>query len=252
DRGIYRIYGLAAGRYLVSVGFADREGKIMRTENRTYYQLTYYPDTTEQSKARVVEVSEGFEATGIDIKVAEPKKTYDVFGRVENAETGQPVAGDGMFIGSLTDDGKRIGDIVPFGIQTDARGEFNIPGIVPGKYVAFGSIYEGSDFYSEPTLFEIGDDDVTGLVVKMRRGGSISGVAVIEGTDDPAILSKLPQIGINANVRSEELSSPISSSVKPGPGGSFMIRGLKAGMARFYISYNPDKYLFTILRIEHN
>src|SRR5215470_2325002 len=73
DRGIYRIYGLAAGRYLVSAGFAQREGSITMTVNRTYYQLTYHPDTTEQSKARVVEVNEGFEATGIDIKVAEPK-----------------------------------------------------------------------------------------------------------------------------------------------------------------------------------
>ncbi len=109
DRGIYRIYGLPAGHYLVSAGFAQREGMIMMTSNRAYYQLTYHPDTTEQSKARVVEVSEGFEATGIDIKVAEPKKTYDVFGRVENAETGQPVAGVRMTIGSLMDGGKRVG-----------------------------------------------------------------------------------------------------------------------------------------------
>src|SRR5262249_44958276 len=156
DRGIYRIYGLAAGRYLVSAGFAQREGSMMMMANRSYYQLTYHPDTTEQSKARVVEVSEGFEATGIDIKFAEPKKTYDVFGRVENADTGQPVAGLNMLIGSLMDGGKRIGGMGGFGNQSGARGEFHIPGVLPGKYAVFASRELDGDFYSDPTLFEIG------------------------------------------------------------------------------------------------
>ncbi len=93
---------------------------------------------------------------------------------------------------------------------------------------------------------------MTGLVVKMRRGGSISGVAVIEGTNDPTILSKLPQIEIQAVVRSEELSAPSNSLVKLGPGGSFVIKGLKTGVARFFILYRPEMFKFSILRIEHN
>ena len=35
DRGLYRIYGLPAGRYLVSAGFAQREGWIMMTVDRS-------------------------------------------------------------------------------------------------------------------------------------------------------------------------------------------------------------------------
>ena len=152
----------------------------MLTVNRAYYQLTYHPDTTEQSKARVIDVSEGFD-TGIDIKMADAMKTYDVFGRVVNADTGQPMAGVRMSFGSLMDGGKRIGAVGSFGNQSDAQGEFHIPGVLPGKYAAFASREQDSDLYSEPVLFEIGDEDVTGLVVKMKRGGSISGVAVIEG-----------------------------------------------------------------------
>jgi hypothetical protein len=55
-------------------------------------------------------------------------------------------------IGSLMEGGKRIGGMGSFGIQTDAGGEFHLPGILPGKYSAFGSSDQGSDFYSEPTL----------------------------------------------------------------------------------------------------
>jgi carboxypeptidase family protein len=252
DRGIYRIYGLQAGRYLVGAGFAQREGSIMVTVNRAYYQFTYHPDTTEQSKAKVVDVSEGFEATGIDIKMADAKKTYDVFGRVVSADTGQPMAGVTMFFGSLMDGGKRIGPTGSFGNKTDAQGEFQIPGVLPGKYALFAGREQDSDLYSEPVLFEIGDEDVTGLVVRMRRGGSISGVAVIEGTNDPAILSKLSQIEVYANVRSEELSSPSGLRANIGPDGGFALRGVNPGMARLSIFYRAETPRFSILRIERD
>jgi len=252
DRGIYRIYGLQAGRYLVGAGFAQREGSITVTVNRTYYQLTYHPDTTEQSKAKVIDVSEGFEATGIDIKMADAKKTYDVFGRVVNADTGQPMAGVRMSFGSLMDGGKRIGPTGSFGNQTDAQGEFHIPGVLPGKYAVFASREPDGDLYSEPVLFEIGDEDVSGLVVRMRRGGSISGVAVIEGINDPAILSKLSQIEVYANVRSEELSSPSGLRANIGPDGSFALRGAPPGMARLSIFFRAETPRFSILRIERD
>ena len=162
DRGIYRIYSLQAGRYLVGAGFAQREGSIMLTVNRAYYQLTYHPDTTEQSKARVIDVSEGFEATGIDIKMADAMKTYDVFGRVVNADMA-PAHGRRQNVFWLFDGRRqahrRVGS---FGNQSDAQGEFHIPGVLPGKYAAFASREQDSDLYSEPVLFEIGDEDVTG------------------------------------------------------------------------------------------
>src|SRR4029434_7841943 len=77
-------------------------------------------------------------------------------------------------------------------------------------------------------------------------------VAVIEGTNDPAILSKLSQVEIQASVRSEELSAPSGSLVKPGPGGSFVIKALKAGLARFFVLYRPEMNKFSILRIERD
>jgi carboxypeptidase family protein len=252
DRGIYRIYGLQAGRYLVGAGFAQREGSITLTVNRAYSQFTYHPDTTEQSKAKVIDVGEGFEATGIDIKMADAKKTYDVFGRVVNADTGQPTASVRISFGALMDGGKRIGAVGSFGNQSDAQGEFHIPGVLPGKYAAFASREQDSDLYSEPVLFEIGDEDVTGLVVRMRSGGSISGVAVIEGTNDPAILSKLSQIQVYANVRSEELSAPSGAPADVGTDGSFALRGVNPGMARLNIYNRAEAPRFSILRIERD
>jgi Carboxypeptidase regulatory-like domain len=254
DRGIYRLYGLPAGRYLVSVGLGQREISMMLTTNRTYYQRTFHRDTIEESKAEVVEVSEGFEATGVDIKVGSPKRTYNVLGRVENADTGQPMASVRISLGSLINGGDRIGAVKSFGdytYYTDAQGEFNLQGVLPGKYAIFANSEQESDFYSQPTLFEIGDEDVTGLVMKMRRGGSINGLAVIEGTNDPAILSKFSQIEIYAYVKSEELSAPTNSPAKLRPDGSFVIKGVRPGVAGFAI-LSRSETRFWVLNIEHN
>ncbi len=252
DRGVYRLYGLAEGRYLVSAGFAQREGTMMLQSGRTFYQRTFHPDTTDQSQAKVIEVSEGFEAAGVDIKTGEMKKTYDLFGRVVSADAGQPAPGVKVSYGTLMDGGKRIGSWGSFGNQTDAQGEFQIQGVLPGKYAVFAQRERDGDLYSEPVVFEISDGDVTGLVVKVWRGGSISGVVVIEGSNNPAVLAKLPQLEIFASVRSDDLSSPEGSTTRPRPDGGFALRGLKQGLARLSIFIKPELGRFSIIRIEHN
>src|SRR5581483_8026048 len=67
DRGIYRIYGLAAGRYLVSLG-ANPMGLGALGKQR-YNEQTYHPGVTDKAKAAVVEVKEGAEVAGIDIRL---------------------------------------------------------------------------------------------------------------------------------------------------------------------------------------
>ena len=91
DRGYYRLYGLPAGRYRVSVGHRSQEYSYTGGR-RVFYPQTFHPDTTEESKAEVIELSEGGEATGVDITVAETMRAYIVSGRIVDAETGKPVA----------------------------------------------------------------------------------------------------------------------------------------------------------------
>jgi hypothetical protein len=58
DRGVYRIYGLAAGHYKLSAGDEGRGGG-MRAAG--FYPRTYYPDSSEIGKATIIDVSEGGE-----------------------------------------------------------------------------------------------------------------------------------------------------------------------------------------------
>ena len=90
DRGVYRIYGLSEGRYLVSVGYAPQPGVVVITSGRSIYPRVFYPNANSESEAKAIEVSEGSEATKVDITVSDPKETRDVSGRVVDAGTGNP------------------------------------------------------------------------------------------------------------------------------------------------------------------
>src|SRR5262245_9583596 len=86
DRGVYRIYGLPEGRYLVSVGYASQPGVGVITSSRSIYPRVFYPNANSESEAKAIEISEGSEVTDIDIIVSDPK---DISGLVVDAGTGQ-------------------------------------------------------------------------------------------------------------------------------------------------------------------
>ncbi|MGH9802478.1 MAG: hypothetical protein ACRD82_19095, partial [Blastocatellia bacterium] len=251
DRGIYRLYGLPGGRYLVGLGFEQRPNSMTFTTARVFYPFTYYPGTSDQSQAKPVEISEGTEASGIDIVVGGLKKNYDVAGRVTYAENGQPAIGIGVGHGVISTFDKSVGVSSSFNAPTNSAGEFRMSNILPGKYAAAAQPGKDDNSYSEPVLFEISDGDVNDLELKLNRGSSISGVAVTEGATDPTIAARISALRFFVNVISQNLTarddrSPISLA----PNGSFTIKGLPPGKVSFSILANAASKGFSIVRVE--
>src|SRR5215813_5982200 len=87
DRGVYRVFGLPAGKYKVYVGESDSG----RRSSREYYNQTFYPSVSDAAKATVIEVTEGSEADHIDIVLGRPVGTFRVTGRLVDGETGRPI-----------------------------------------------------------------------------------------------------------------------------------------------------------------
>jgi carboxypeptidase family protein len=54
DRGIYRLFGVPPGRYIVSVGTDTAQNYPRMGLGNTYYPLTYHPDVTDQARASVI------------------------------------------------------------------------------------------------------------------------------------------------------------------------------------------------------
>jgi hypothetical protein len=248
DRGVYRIHSLPAGKYKVGFGYDPQDGSFYEM-SRVYYPHTFHPDTRDEAQAKVIELSDGAEATDVDIKLAEAKKNYEVAGRVIEAETGQPVVGIRIGYGTVQSGG--MSGRVSGMSATDTQGEYQIQGVLPGKYLAFADSRfdpKGSDYYSDQTPFEITDGDITGIEIRVHRGGSISGIAVVEGSNDPAILSQLSKINLTLSYRSSDQTA--NRNARPAANGSFRFSGLKPGKAEVRAFTPPDG--LKLLRVEHN
>jgi Carboxypeptidase regulatory-like domain len=256
DRGLYRIFGLPEGRYLVSVGYAESPGSAFITSRREFYPRVFYPDATSESEAKVIQVSEGSEATNIDITVHDPKQTQDVYGRVVDAGSGLPVAGVEVVLGGVMGDGRYTGGYSGSGARSGPNGEFRMFGVLPGKYAILARPDEpsGGGFISDPVIVDIGEDTAIGVEVRVRQGASISGVVVIEGTNDPKIQAKLSQISLFAFVRltGQGPSAPSRGFAKVNADGSFRIGGLQSGKVTISMGGSPDTRGLAIARIEHN
>lgn len=250
DRGIYRIYGIPPGSYVVSVGEGGSDGIIRAGMGRgNLYTRTFHPGVADQSKAAILEVTEGSETTNVDITLGGRAKTFKASGTVVDAETGKPVPNIPAAYGSLRAGETRM-DSFGMGARTDAEGQFRFEGLLPGRYAAYVSDPQG-ETYNVPVTFEISEGDVAGLVVKVRRGASISGVAVVEGTSDRSVLAKLSQLRIAAYPETQTLRAPtFADANQVNADGSFRISGIAPGKVRLMPGGWPPQKGFMLLRVE--
>lgn len=248
DRGIYRIYGLSAGRYLVSINSAGGIGFSALGKQR-YHEQTFHPGVTDKTKAAVVEVKEGAETSGIDIGLGLPSQTYKASGRIVDATTGKPLSGVAINYGAVPGDTKTISPRT-LGTTPNPRGEFQLDGIMPGKYYAFAWLDEDSEFYSDSAPFEITSADASGITVKVHRGQVVSGTVVIEGGADQQAQANLAQLRLQVINRGEDISAPRQMTAHIAPDGSFRLAGVQPGHLSFYINefFEPTK--FAVLRTE--
>lgn len=248
DRGIYRIYGLSAGRYRVSVG--STEGSFMMSGRRTYYPVTFYGNTSDATKASVVELRDGTEAANIDIRVGRANSSFVASGRIVDAESGQPISGIRLMYGPAKPDQPFYGGFI--GLQTNARGEFRLEGLEPGRYgVSTSASFDSATHYSDPLFFEIVDSDVLNLEVKATRGQTLSGVVVFEGSRAKELQQNTLRLGASVSSPTNPQNQTSSSSTVAAD-GSFQLTGVRPGKARLYIAAMSNSALrgITILRAE--
>jgi len=144
DRGVYRLYGLPAGRYRVSAGAGPNA--LFSSNLRGHFSQVFYGDTNDAAKATVIEVSEGGEATNVDIRLGHRSATFSIAGRVVDAETGAPIAGIRPTYGRISKENPESGSYGG-GLPTNAHGEFRFEGLEPGHYtLAASSRFDGGEF----------------------------------------------------------------------------------------------------------
>ena len=254
DRGIYRVYGLQPGYYKVGIGKAEPRLELLGLSfSRPDHVQTFHPGVIDETKAAIVEVTAGGETTNIDIKVGGPKKTYTVTGRVIESATGKPVANAITSYMAVNADGSYMPGARALPSTSSSTGEFRLEGLASGRYSAYAVFgLEGSnEYYSEMVNFEVKQEDLTGVEIKAHRGGSISGIAVIDGASDPSVLEKMGRTELFAIVAGED-TTPSFARSKIGEDGGFQLRGLKSGRVRIIIQDFFSQGGLSIIRVERD
>jgi hypothetical protein len=239
DRGVYRAFGLPAGRYLV---YAGKDSTSSFGRANAGYQRTYHPSAVNATDATAIQVNEGTEATDVNITLGRQLRKYTARGRIIDGDTFQPLPNAHIGI-QLFFDPKTYGG-TGYTAQNNAAestkdGEFRIENLPPGNYAVYLEASTDSEWSSEEVRFEITDQDIEGLVIKTSRGATVSGVVVLEGPHDPAVRARLPENKISVSVSAESYGKPIPL-VNINPDGSFRLTGLRPGRLMLNFPQNRD------------
>ena len=127
DRGVYRLYGLPAGRYFIAASPPLEESP--RGELEMSSARTYYPNGTSAAEASVLNVRWGQELTGIDL-VFRSQPTFSIAGLVADAEVGAACRACVVLAANLQE-GQGFASR-QFAVAPD--GSYRIRGLAPGAY----------------------------------------------------------------------------------------------------------------------
>jgi hypothetical protein len=247
DRGIYRIYGLPPGTYVVSAG----GGVGYSPFNLSAYDAdipTYAPASTRDTAAEV-NVRAGEEVTNVDIRYrGEPGHVVS-----GNASGGAVPTG---FTIRLTSISKGAAQTTISAYQPPGGRGFSISGVPDGDYdvTAQSSSLSGDGAVSDHQRIKVKGADVTGVVLFTKPLGTISGRIVLEESKVPDCKGKRRPLFTETPVtpwHNEKIvakdESPffwgIGGATLPDKQGDFTLRNLAPGQYRF-VTRSLAKYWF--------
>lgn len=261
DRGQYRIYGLPAGHYIVSVGAQRRMSAFSTVMGQQSYPQTFYPNATDSSQATVVEVAEGDEVSHIDITVGNAVEAYSVTGRVLDSTTNAPVVNVGFLLSVMAGGGggrqqqQRAVGAMPLPAISDANGQFRVDNVPPGRYVISVAPQASSGTTGQSAPFDVINQDVNNVEIRTVTSASLSGVVALEGTQDQTILTELLQFQVQVFVQGNAAPAASAQVVPLNPDGTFQVSGLPAGTVNLSLAAPQDGDMqgaFKLLRTELN
>lgn len=256
DRGVYRLYGLQPGVYVVVAGGAAATNFGVVTPYQTDVPV-FYPSSTRDTAAEVT-VRAGQESAGVDIRYRE-EQGHRVTGRVEFAAPPDAGVATGLTL-SYASSGMIAGST--FITPATPDNSFSFESVADGDYdlQATGGGRDGLTSAAPPLRVTVRGADVVGLRVRLAPLASASGTVLVEraGQEVRALAAckdaraPLPPqetlvaaaFDRPASARSQPIPrvSPTREAA-PDEAGAFALRSLEPG--RYHLAARPfDENLY--------
>ena len=244
DRGIYRIYGLAPGTYLIAAGGRGTYG--FSTNAYDTDSPTYAPSSTSDAAAEIT-VRAGEETSGVDIRYrSEPGHA------VSGSLSGAILPNSGANI-TLTQIVSGVPLFSAFSYQSFNYKGFAFYGVADGDYdlLAQSSLGAGELVGSEPRRITVKGVDITGIELVVKALASISGHVALETSTAIECKNKrqpsftetiLVARRSEKNTPKDQLAFPnYYAQGAPDKAGDFVLRNLAPGQfnlnVRFFAKY---------------
>lgn len=178
DRGIYRLYGLPPGTYVVAAGGVPRAfGSIAPTAYETLVP-TYAPSSTRDTAVEIV-VGNGEEATA-DIQFR-GETGHAISGAITGAfksEIGSVSYGAGIFLYDV----RNRTEVASATASSSGNFTFALYGVADGEYELYASLgsANGDTLTSPPLKVKVQGADITGINLAVVAAASIDGRVVLE------------------------------------------------------------------------
>jgi protocatechuate 3,4-dioxygenase beta subunit len=258
DRGVYRIYGLIPGAYIVQAGGGSGFGQNPISPF-SGDAPTYYPSSPREAAAHVL-VRAGEEVAGVDIRYRGDKgrvvsgrvitKTSDDSARFGPVQINLNIAGSDSVVATVTQV-----DRGPMGrgqVSGSASGGFAFYGVPDGEYEVvarsngFGT---ESDAVSAPRRVSARGVDVGGVELVLTPLASLSGRVVIEkkpacpqprpsSVEEILLTAERDETQTHGAMLSDQLT--LRRAAAPNAAGEFTLRNLEAGRMRI-IAHLPNE-----------
>lgn len=247
DRGVYRIYGLLPGTYLVSAGGRTSFGGISGAFDTD--AAIYSPSSTRDTAAEVT-VRAGEETTSVDIRYrSDPGRalTGVVVGPFDPGGPTRPSV-------NLTQISNGIPLESAYSVQPPNAKGFSFYGVSDGDYdlAAQLSLGPGDLLVSEPRRVTVKGADVTGIELTLKPLGSIEARLLLETSAAPECKNKRKPLFPETLVVSRRSEKPAEKDQprsfafsgaqgSPNKSGEILLRNLGPGQynlsVRFFAKY---------------
>ena len=245
DKGEYRLYGVARGRYFVSANAHDQFASWFPFELRSdksdqlSFRLIYYPNALSASDGGAIEVGPGAELAGIDFRL-EKTRLLAIRGRIVDQGLYQRSK---VWLIPVDADGETQWEQMKL-VQTDDNGNFTYRDLLPGLYhlQAFNRVGEtANSAYAKVVV--VADADVEGLQLAFGNRREIGGTVLIEGSSEP--IKQSIRLGLESE---DKWSRDFGGTVKED--GTFKLKDVPLERMRLAGLELPEGYYLKSVRHE--